>query len=153
MPSLAKTLIPTAIIRNSMEYEMFLSIQFFLMDTNIPTANTGNLSMVCESTPCGEVQSKPIIGLSVRPLMSMKMEMIVRVTIGHLQSKRYSKGERVYKIMMVGMNHRSKLNKDHHPNLRPSFNIATDEPNKKKKKYLVVPHKKQLGMILLNLRL
>jgi hypothetical protein len=123
------------------------------MAINIPIANTGSLSIVCESTPSGEVQLNPTDGLSVKPFASIENEMIIRVIAGHLYSIRCRRGEMIYRIKIVGMNQRSKLAIDHQPIFRSSFNIASDEPNNRNTIYLTVPHNMQLGMILLNLRL
>ena len=53
-----------------------------------------------------------------------------------------------YKIIIAGMNQRSKLNIDNNPIFSPAFRIATDEPNKWNMRYFTDPHNMQHGIIL-----
>ena len=55
-PNLINNLIPTAIRREIKEILILLSIHLLLIAMNIPTEKTGNLSIVHESTPWGDVQ-------------------------------------------------------------------------------------------------
>ena len=64
----------------------------------------------------------------------------------------YNIGDIVYKMIIVGINHKSRLIIDHIPILSASLRMATDEPNNINIIYFIDPQSRQLGKIRLSLR-
>lgn len=122
------------------------------MATNIPAQKTGNLSVVHEKIPIGDNHSYPTSGLINIPFAKNVNKTIEAKIIGSFFNEMKNMGDNAYNMMIVGMNHKSRLNNDNIPMFNPSFKTATDDPNNKKTIYFRDPQRKQLGISLLNLR-
>ena len=119
---------------------------------NIPAQKTGNLSVVHDIIPIGDNHSNPTSGLINIPFAKKMHKIRETIIKGRFFSDMNNMGDNAYNMMIVGMNHKSRLNNDNIPMFNPSFKTATDDPNNKKTIYFRDPQRKQLGISLLNLR-
>ncbi len=119
---------------------------------NIPVQKTGNLSVVHDRIPIGDNHSNPTFVLINIPLIKKTHNTSDIKMTGRFFCDMNKIGDNAYNMIIVGMNHKSKLNIDIIPMFSPSSKIATDDPNNKNTIYFIDPQRKQLGIILLNLR-
>ena len=80
-------------------------ILYLLIEKYIPIENTSNLSTVHEKIPIGENQSNPTKGFIYRPFKKKSRTIQDIENKGHLLRQWYKKGDIIYKIIIVWINH------------------------------------------------